>query len=529
VTFDVTNSGTAPVPLAVELKQINKWFGPVHANKNVNLDVERGQIHAIIGENGAGKSTLVSILYGFHKSDSGSISINGNQVTINEPATALASGIAMVHQHFMLVQNFTVLENVILGNEGSGDIIKASSSARLKLEELINRFGLSIDLDARIEDLPVGIQQRVEILKALYRGARVLILDEPTGVLTPQETDQLFEILRTLKSKSVTILFITHKLKEVMAIADCVSVMRSGEIVAHRDVADTSPPELAELMVGRKVLLRVSRSRANPGKTVLRLTDVSLQQTQGTVGLRDISLTVREGEIVGVAGVSGNGQSELLEIVSGIATPDSGHIEVCGKLVDSLTPTDPRALRKLGVAHVPEDRHRRGLVLPFSAAESSILGYDDLNLSPRSQNGWFLDPSQVAADCASLMDRFDVRPAEPSLHCQNVSGGNQQKLGVAREVSKEPKLLLVGQPTRGVDIGAIEFIHRHLIELRDRGCAVLLVSAELDEIFGLSDRIIVMNAGRITGEVASEDANETDIGLMMAGINTGKDQTEARL
>lgn len=507
-----TSGGLAP-PLAIELRNINKSFGPVHANKDIHLAITAGRVHGIIGENGAGKSTLVSILYGFYAADSGSIHIGGQPVAIRNSADAIARGIGMVHQHFMLVPNFTVLENVMLGHEGSASIATSAAHARTVLTDLSTQFGLEVDPDAIIEELPVGLQQRVEILKALFRGAEILILDEPTGVLTPQETDQLFEILRSLRAKGVTVLLITHKLREIMAITDEVSVMRGGEMVAHRETAETSPAELAELMVGRKVLMQVDHTPAAPTGDVLRVSDVGYVTPQGNAALKSISFALRAGEIVGVAGVSGNGQSELLDILSGITVPSSGAFTVTDTSITPQAPKTPAELRDLGVAHVPEDRHRRGMVLPFTAAETMILGY-----SNDPNGGWWLDPKKLASDCADLMQGFDVRPHDPQLASANFSGGNQQKLVLAREISAAPKLLLVGQPTRGVDIGAIEFIHKQLIALRDQGCAILLVSVELDEIMSLSDRIIVMNNGEIVGELAREDATETKLGLMMAGI-----------
>ena len=510
------NGGTLAVPPAIELIAINKHFGEVHANRDVSLAVAPGCIHGIIGENGAGKSTLVNILYGFYTIDTGDIRINGEKVTIRHASDAIAHGIGMVHQHFMLVPNFTVLENIMLGHEGSRDITAAATMARSKLNELIANFGLAVDLDAVVEDLPVGLQQRVEILKALYRGADILILDEPTGVLTPQETDQLFDILKMLKGQGVTVLLITHKLKEIMAITEYVSVMRGGEMVAHRQTAETSPPELAELMVGRKVLLKVDHTPAKPDEAVLTVDGLGFEpgSGQGHVRLDDLSFTIRAGEILGIAGVSGNGQSELLDLLAGISKPTRGGFEICGRHVDAKHPADPAELRRIGVAHVPEDRHKRGMVLPFSAAESIILGYSD----SAGGDGWWLSPDRLARNCSELMQAFDVRPANPKLASENFSGGNQQKLVLAREITQEPKLLLIGQPTRGVDIGAIEFIHRQLIEMRDRGCAILLVSVELDEIMSLSDRIIVMNSGQIVGTLDRASADERKLGLMMAGI-----------
>ncbi len=521
----IANGDSTP-PLAIELSAINKSFGDVHANRDVNLKVLSGHIHGIIGENGAGKSTLVSILYGFYAADSGLISINGQTTAIRHSADAIGRGIGMVHQHFMLVPNFTVLENVMLGHEGSLSVKAAAQKTRSALNKLSEDFGLAVDPDMIVENLPVGLQQRVEILKALFRGAEILILDEPTGVLTPQETEQLFEILRALREQGVTILLITHKLKEIMAITDDVSVMRGGEMVAHLETARTSPAELAELMVGRKVLLEVDHTLAKPGVPVLQAQNLCLTTENGIDQLKDISLTLREGEIVGIAGVSGNGQSELLDVLSGIAAPTGGSFRVGTSEINAQQPSDPAQLRSLGVAHVPEDRHKCGIILPFSAAESMILGYS----SGDEQNGrWWISPSELETNCADRMQDFDIRPPLPKLASANFSGGNQQKIVLAREISTQPKLLLVGQPTRGVDIGAIEFIHKQLIALRNKGCAILLVSVELDEIMSLSDRILVMNNGQMVGELARDEADEQRLGLMMAGIGADDDVTPSKI
>ena len=501
--------------IAIELSGISKSFGPVQANKDINLSVESGTIHGIVGENGAGKSTLMSILYGFYMPDEGAMRVFGEPLDFNSSEKAIEAGIGMVHQHFMLGEPFTVLENIILGAEGGFMLSGARRSARETLLDLSERYGLTVNPDAVISSLPVGVQQRVEILKALYRGAKVLILDEPTGVLTPQEADALFDILRSLKEQGTTILLITHKLKEIMAITDDVSVMRGGEMVAHLQTADTSPAELAELMVGRKVLLEVDHTPARPGAPVLDVQDLCLTDAAGIDQLKQISMTLREGEIVGIAGVSGNGQSELLDVLSGIMAPTGGHFTVGTNQITAERPSDPAELRDFGVAHVPEDRHKCGIVLPFSAAESMILGYSG---GDEEDGGWWLSPSKLEESCASRMREFDIRPPIPKLQSANFSGGNQQKIVLAREISTQPKLLLVGQPTRGVDIGAIEFIHKQLIALRNEGCAILLVSVELDEIMSLSDRILVMNNGQIVGELAREDADERALGLMMAGI-----------
>jgi general nucleoside transport system ATP-binding protein len=502
---------------AIELVRINKSFGPVHANKDVSLKVMPGTIHGVIGENGAGKSTLMSILYGFYQADSGEILMDGAPKVIRDSNAAIAAGIGMVHQHFMLVETFSVLENVMLGGEGGAFLAGGAAAARARLVSLSRDYDLDVDPDALISDLPVGARQRVEILKALVKGARILILDEPTGVLTPAETDRLFDILRALRERGVTIALITHKLREIMAITDTVSVMRAGEMVAHRRTSGTSPEELAELMVGRKVLLRVDKTEAQPGAPVVSVSGLTIRDGSGIDRVRDASLEVRSGEIVGIAGVSGNGQSELLEALAGIRAPTSGTITIAdGPTITAATPTDPKLLRDVGVAHVPEDRHRMGLVMPFEARESSILGYHD---NPAFNVGPFMDVDAILADCVDKMKNFDVRPGDPSLKSSNFSGGNQQKIVLAREIEAKPRLLLVGQPTRGVDIGAIEFIHANLIEMRDAGAGVLLVSVELDEILSLSDRIIVMSAGRVVGTLDAADADERTIGLMMADVS----------
>ena len=507
---------TAP---AVHLTDITKTFGAVVANDAVDLTVPAGTIHGIIGENGAGKSTVVSILYGFYSADSGSIKINGEPANITSSADAIALGIGMVHQHFMLVPNFTVLENVMLGSEDGFLLRKGKAATRKELQRLSDEYGLDVDPDAVVEDLPAGLQQRVEILKALRRGARILILDEPTGVLTPDETDRFFEILRGLRTQGVTVLLITHKLREIMEVTDGVSVMRRGKMVAHRQTAETTREELAELMVGRRVELTTPRIAVDPGPIVLEAKNLTWRDSQGVTRLKSVNLTLRAGEILGLAGVSGNGQPELLDVLSGIAPLQQGEIILDGQAITRANPTNPSDLRARGVAHVPEDRHRRGLVLPFEARENAVLGYHN---GPKTGDGRFLNPRALQSHCGELMERFDVRPPNPKLSAVGFSGGNQQKLVMAREIETEPKIMLVGQPTRGVDIGGIAFIHAEIMARKAQGCAILLVSVELDEIMALSDRIAVMNAGEIVGETSREDADYRQIGLMMAGVsNTG--------
>ncbi|MFQ6018106.1 MAG: ABC transporter ATP-binding protein [Kiloniellaceae bacterium] len=494
---------------------MNKSFGPVHANKNVSLTVAPGTIHGIVGENGAGKSTLMSILYGLYEADSGEIRVAGRPLQIHSTHDAIAAGIGMVHQHFMLVEPFTVLENVVLGAEGGPLLAKGLQAARRELERLEREYGLEVEVDAVVGSLPVGLRQRVEILKALYRGAEILILDEPTGVLTPQETDRLFRIFTALRDQGVTVILITHKLREILAVTDNVSVMRGGEMVAHRKTADTTTAELAELMVGRKVLLRVEKVEVQPGPKVLEVEDLTVRDTDGVARVDNASFFVRAGEIVGIAGVSGNGQSELLEAISGIRPIDQGTVTVNGTAANQEHPRDARAMRRLQLAHVPEDRQRMGLVMAFEAQESAILGY---HMDAAYNHHIVMDRKAILDDCAAKMVDFDVRPSDPYLKSESLSGGNQQKLVLARELARIPHVLLAGQPTRGVDIGAIEFIHRNLVALRDAGSAVLLVSVELDEIMSLSDRILVMFEGRIVGEVAAGEADERTLGLMMANV-----------
>ncbi|MCO6383789.1 ABC transporter ATP-binding protein [Oceanicola sp. 502str15] len=504
---------TAP---AIELRGISKAFGPVQANKDISLSVKRGAIHGIIGENGAGKSTLMSILYGFYKADAGEILIGGKPTQIPDSQAAIAAGIGMVFQHFKLVQNFTVLENVVLGAEDGALLGPSLSKARKELTALAAEYGLKIDPDAVIQDIGVGMQQRVEILKALYRQADILILDEPTGVLTPNEADQLFRILERLKAEGKTVVLITHKLREIMDITDTVSVMRRGEMTATVQTAQTSPEELAELMVGRKVLLRVDKTPAKPGETVLEVRDLKVTDEKGVQKLRGISLDIRAGEILGIAGVAGNGQSELLEVLGGYQDA-KGTIRMNGEEID-LTGrySDAQSRRRRGIAHVPEDRHREGLILEFHAWENVAFGYHN---DPKYQkNALTMDNAAIREDTEAKMARFDVRPPNPLLAAKNFSGGNQQKIVLAREIERNPDLLLIGQPTRGVDIGAIEFIHQQIVRLRDEGKAILLVSVELDEIMSLSDRIAVMFDGQIMGERLPAETNEKELGLLMAGM-----------
>lgn len=499
---------------AVRLQGLSKRFGAVQANREVTFDVAAGSVHGLVGENGAGKSTLMAILYGYYRADAGSIEINGKPVDIANSQQAIRLGIGMVHQHFMLVDTLTCLENVMLGAEGGFFLTPSKARVRAQLQALMAETGLQVQLDAVVADLPVGELQRLEILKALYRGARILILDEPTAVLTPQETDQLFVTLRKLKERGTTLILITHKLREVMSLCGAVTVMRAGQVVETRPIADWSEESLAESMVGRKVTLgRPEGLETKTGEVRLQATGLSLKHANGVPALKDVSLTLKAGEIVGVAGVSGNGQSELLEVLSGLRAPDGGRLELGGQSFSPDAWLATAQARPLRLAHVPEDRHAVGLVMSFPAWESAVLGYQGL---PKYRRGASMNHAAMREATKQMQERFDVRPRDENLGSSKFSGGNQQKLILAREIGEQPTVLLVGQPTRGVDIGAIEFIHHQLRALRDAGCAVLLVSSELDEILALADRVVVMNAGRITGELAIEDCDERRLGLLMA-------------
>ena len=519
VTEGGASAPSSPLkPYALETCGISKSFGEVHANRNIDLQISTGSIHGIIGENGAGKSTLMNILYGLYQADRGEILINGEVAKITNSAAAIKHGIGMVHQHFMLVDLFTVLENVMLGAEEDFALTKSVASTRALISRMDKDYGLTVDPDTKIADLPVGLQQRVEIIKAMRGGQRILILDEPTGVLTPQETEGLFAILRALRDEGATIMLITHKLQEIMALTDQVSVMRQGEMVAHRATAVTSREELAELMVGRKVLLQVAKPDVVMGAPVLKAENLRYVDDNGVERIKGLNFDVRAGEILSVAGVSGNGQTELLAVLAGILPPSGGSMTIDGTKITAEAPVGPAGMRDLGVSHVPEDRHRRGLVLPFDGLENSILGFQD---GPAAGEGFAMDKGAIAARAQRHVEEFDVRPPTAGLRAAQYSGGNQQKLVLAREIDAAPKLLLIGQPTRGVDIGAIEFIYERLMEMKAQGCAILMVSVELEEALSLSDRILVMSNGEQTGMVNREDADEKSLGLMMAGIEEG--------
>jgi simple sugar transport system ATP-binding protein len=500
---------------AVEMLDITKAFPGVLANDHVELRVRQGETHAILGENGAGKSTLMSVLFGLYAADGGTIRVRGRTVRIADPNAASALGIGMVHQHFKLVHNYSAAENIVLGMEprdrwGNVDI----RAAEVRVGELSDRYGLAVDPATRIEDLSVGAQQRVEILKVLYRNADIMILDEPTAVLTPQEVDELIAIVHRLKAEGKTVIIITHKLREIKAMAERCTVLRRGRTIGTVDVADTSEETLAEMMVGRAVKFRVDKSPATPGKVVLDIRGLTVRGAHGHEAVRNLSIQVRAGEIVGIAGVDGNGQSELLRAVAGLDRPVSGSILLDGR---DITRATVRERTALGLAHVPEDRQRHGLVLGFRLDEN--LALKRFHLPPFSGAGGALDFGAMAAHADRLIDQFDIRAGKgPATRTGDMSGGNQQKAIIAREIDLEPALLVVAQPTRGLDVGAIEYIHGRIIAERDKGRAVLLVSYELDEVLSLCDRIAAISAGSIVGILDATDADERLVGAMMAGV-----------
>lgn len=496
----------------LELKNITKTFGSVVANKDVSINIRQGTIHAIVGENGAGKSTIMRIAYGFYTADGGEILFDGKPVQINNPHDAIALGIGMVHQHFMLVDTMTVAENIILGAETGSAANLDLEQANADILKLSNDLRLGVNPKAYIEDISVGAQQRVELLKALYRKAELLILDEPTAVLTPQEVEEFFGILRQMREQGKTIVIITHKLEEVLAISDEVTVMRDGKSVGFVQTKDTNAKDLARMIVGRDVLLRVEKTDAQPKNVVLKVENISVKSKHGEA-LNNVSFNVRAGEIVGIAGIEGNGQTELIEAIAGLMPIQNGKIEFLGNDISKLP---VRRRTELGIAHIPEDRHKRGLLLDADLEENAILG---VHYRQPVASGGFLNNTVIEKRTREIIENFDVRPPKPELAAKNLSGGNQQKLIIGREFDLNPKLLLVSQPTRGVDIGAIEFIHRKLIGLRDSGSAILLVSAELEEVTALADRLLVIYKGRFAGEVDPKIASNEEIGCLMTGSN----------
>ena len=499
----------------IEMLGIRKEFPGIVANDNINLQVEEGEIHAILGENGAGKSTLMSILFGLYQADKGVIKVRGKEVSIKSPNDAFDLGIGMVHQHFQLVHNCTVAENIILGKEGG--FVYDIKSASKKIKEISKRYGLEIEPDMVIEDITVGMQQRVEILKMLYRDADILIFDEPTAVLTPQEIDELMTIMKNLAAEGKSIILITHKLDEIKRVAKRCTIIRRGKFIGVVDVATTSVNEMAAMMVGRPVSFKVDKAPNTPGEAVLEVENLNVLNNKGVLGVKDFSLSVRRGEIVGIAGVDGNGQTELIEAITGLRKIQSGSIKFLGDDISSLS---IKERNEKGLGHIPEDRQKRGLILSFPIASNMVI--KDFDKAPFSKNG-ILDKDAIRKYSQEIVDKFDVRSGEgiDSL-AGMLSGGNQQKAIIGREVTEDPDLLIAVQPTRGLDVGAIEFIHQAIVAQRDKGKAVLLVSFELDEIFNLSDRIAVINAGRLIDIVKTEDTDVHDVGLMMAGIKAEK-------
>jgi len=494
----------------LELRNITKRFPGVLANDSVDFDLRKGEVHALLGENGAGKSTLMNILYGLYSPDEGQVLLNGKPADISSPHAAIAAGIGMVHQHFMLIPVMTVAENIVLASEPKKGVLLDTAGAERRVRELAERFKFHIDPRAKIEDITVGQQQRVEILKALYRDADILILDEPTAVLTPQEAVELFEILKELVAQGMSVIFISHKLNEVLDIADRITVLRRGKKV------DTIPREgateagLARMMVGRDVLLRVDKKASQPAETLLHVDNVHVHDDRGLEAVRGVSFDVRAGEIVAIAGVDGNGQTELIDALTGLRKPSEGTIEVGGR---DMTHASAHAFLQEGLGHIPEDRHRRGLVLDMSLAENLVL--HDYAKPPYAKRG-FINPKKIVASARGLLQEFDVRGGSAQTPASALSGGNQQKVVIAREVHRDPRVLIAAQPTRGLDVGAIEFVHRRLVEQRDAGKAVLLVSLELEEVLSLADRILVIYEGAIAGEYGP-DVTEEELGIAMTG------------
>ncbi|MDQ2984823.1 MAG: ABC transporter ATP-binding protein [Actinomycetota bacterium] len=499
----------------LELKGITKRFPGVLANDHVDFDLHDGEVHALLGENGAGKSTLMNVVYGLYRPDEGEIHVNGKPVTIHSPREAIDLGIGMVHQHFMLIPVMTVAENIVLAAEPRKGLLLDYDAARQRVRDLSEQYGLAVDPDARVESISVGQEQRVEILKALYRNADILILDEPTAVLTPQEASQLFETLKALVAQGLSIIFISHKLNEVLEIADRITVLRRGKKIETLLRAGATEQKLAQLMVGREVLLRVEKNPTEPGDPLLQVEDLEVLDDRGLQAVRGVSLNVRAGEIVGIAGVDGNGQTELVDALTGLRRPSAGAVRIRGK---DVTKASARDVLDTGVGHIPEDRQRRGLVLEFTLAEN--LALEEYRKPPLSRWGW-LYPGRLVARARKLLEEFDVRGGRPQTPASALSGGNQQKVVIAREVARDPSVLVAAQPTRGLDVGAIEYVHRRLVETRDSGKAILLVSLELEEIIGLSDRILVIYEGRVVGEFPPS-VSEEELGFAMTG--GGRDQ-----
>lgn len=501
---------------AIQMLGITKTFPGIIANDNVDLEVKKNEVLAILGENGAGKSTLMSVLFGAYPPDAGRILVNGEEVKITDPNVATKLGIGMVHQHFKLVHNYTVTENIVLGHEPKNKFaILSLGEAEKRVQELSDRYGLQVDPKAKIDDITVGQQQRVEILKTLYADSEIIILDEPTAVLTPQEIDELMDIIHTLKKEGKTIVLITHKLKEIMAVADRCTVLRRGKYIGTIDITPkTSEQELATMMVGRPVVFNIEKGPCKPGKVILDIKDITVKDSQGVDKVKDFSLQVREGEIVGIAGVDGNGQTELLYAISGLSKVESGSITIDGKEVSSLT---IRERNELGLGHIPEDRQKHGFVGGLTVAENTIIK-DFYKPKYKGEFG-ILKTKEMLDNSDKLIEEFDIRSGQGSITpCGALSGGNAQKVIVAREISLSPKLLLVAQPTRGLDVGAIEYIRKRIIEERDKGRAILLVSFELDEIMNLCDRIAAISKGQLVGVFKEGEKTSSEIGLMMAGV-----------
>ena len=495
----------------IEMREITKIFGEFVANDKINLELRKGEIHALLGENGAGKSTLMNMLAGLLEPTSGEIVVNGKSEKLDSPSKAASLGIGMVHQHFMLVEAFTVAENIILGREVTNKGVLDLKKANADILELSERYGLAVDPTAKVEDISVGAQQRVEILKTLYRGADILIFDEPTAVLTPAEILELMEIMKTLVKEGKSIILITHKLDEIRAVADRVTVIRRGKSIQTVGIEGATNKDLAEMMVGRSVSFVTEKEEAQPKEVVLQISDLVVNENRGVPAVKELSLDVRAGEIVGIAGIDGNGQSELIQAITGLRKVKSGSIKIKGQEVVGLS---PRKITEMNVSHVPEDRHRDGLVLEMMLSENIAL--QTYYKEPLSKNG-VLNYNQINSYARKLMEEFDVRAANEIVPASALSGGNQQKAIIAREVDRNPDLLIVSQPTRGLDVGAIEYIHKRLIDERDKGKAVLVVSFELDEILNLSDRIAVIHDGKIQGIVKPSETNKQELGILMAG------------